>query len=156
MSLINKLNLNKKKVLKNNLYPNELFEVYAKIIEYYENNGYPFAYIIPEDIKIKDGRISLDIELKKNKRIKINKVIIKGEAKISNTFIKRYLSIFEGDVYNESIILEISNKLNNLSFVSQIRKPEIDFYGNKADVYLYLKNKKANKFYGVIGFIPDN
>ncbi len=155
LKLTNKLNFNEKKISKNNINPNELFEVYEKIIRYYENNGYPFASINPKNVKFSNGKISLDIELKKNKKIKINKVIIKGEAKISNTFIKRYLSIFEDDIYNESTISEINNKLNNLSFVSQIRKPEIDFYSNKADVYIYLKSKKANKFDAVIGFIPD-
>ncbi len=39
--------------------------------------------------------------------------------------------------------------------MAQIRKPEVDFYGSKADIYLYLKEKKANKFSGIIGFIPD-
>lgn len=134
----------------------ELFAKYKKIINYYENNGYPFAVINPKKVKINNnGSINIDIELKKNKKVKINKVFIKGNAKISKTFIKRYLSIFSGNLYNESIISEISNKLNNLSFVTQIRKPEIDFFGNKADVYIYINNKKANNFDGVIGFIPD-
>lgn len=154
-NLLAKLKLNEKKISKQNISPIELFEVYEKIIKHYENNGYPFACITPKNIKINDGKISLDIELTKKQKVKINEIIIKGDAKISNIFIKRYLSIFENNPYNESLISEISNKLNNLSFVSQIRKPEVDFYGNKADIYIYLKNKKANKFDGIIGFIPD-
>lgn len=153
--LVNKLKLNQKQISKNKLKPQELFNVYEQILEYYENNAYPFAKIIPKNVLIRDGHISLDIELQKNQKIKIHKVIIKGETKISAVFIKRYLSIFEEDDYNESVISEIGNKLNNLNFISQIRKPEVDFYGNKADIYIYLKDKKANKFDGVIGFIPD-
>lgn len=153
--IINKLNLNAKNISKHNLCPNELFDIYEKLIKYYENSGYPFACISPKNIIFKDGKISLEIKLEKKQKIRINKVFIKGNSKISKIFIKRYLSIFEGDIYNESKISEINQKLNNLIFISQIRKPEIDFYSNKADVYLYLKNKKANKFDGIIGFIPD-
>lgn len=145
------------KDIKTKTYNNYKFiEEYENIIKYYENNGYPFACIKPKNVKYaKNNKINIEIEIEKNKLTRINKLIIKGEPKISETFIKRYLSVFENDFYNESIISAISSKLENLNFVSQIRKPEIEFFGSKADVYIYLKEKKANNFNGIIGFIPD-
>ncbi len=150
---IRKLNipLNKNKTTN----PIELIQIYERIIKYYENNAYPFAHISPRNIEILNGNIILDLSIKKNKHISINKVIIKGTDKIPKTFIKHYISIFEEDYYNEKLISEISSKIQNLSFISEIRKPELEFITNKANLYLYLKKKKANLFNGIIGFIPE-
>jgi len=153
--LLRKLNISEKKIKANKIKPAELNDFYDKIITYYENNSYPFAIIIPEKVEIIEDEIKINLQINKNKQIKINKIIIKGNPKLSETYIKRYLSLFENDAYNEDIISSINSKIEGLNFLSQIRKPEIEFYGNKADVYLYLKNKKANLFNGIIGFIPD-
>ena len=132
-----------------------LLKMYDKIISEYENSGYPFAEIIPYDINLNDSTVSLKIKINIGNLIKINKIIIKGNSKISEKYMVRYLSLFKDDYYDERVISRINSKINELSFVSQIRLPEIDFYQDKADVYLYLNKKKANLFNGIIGFIPD-
>ncbi|MCF6364585.1 MAG: hypothetical protein L3J35_00105 [Bacteroidales bacterium] len=152
--LLRKLNISEKKIKANKIKPHELLDFYNKIITYYENNAYPFAIIIPEKVEVIDNNIKLNLLINRSKQVKINKIIIKGNPKLSEIYIKRYLSLFENDDYNENIISSINLKIEELSFLSQIRKPEIEFYGNNADVYLYLKNKKANLFNGVVGFIP--
>lgn len=152
-NIIRKLNINFNKNKKTN--PLQLINTYEKIIRYYENNGYPFAQIITNKVEFEEEKIKLNIKIDKNKQIFINQIIIKGTDKLPETFIKHYISISENDIYNEKLISEISSKIENLSFVSQIRKPEVEFIGNKANVYIYLKNKKANLFNGIVGFIPE-
>ena len=140
---------------KNFINPADLPVLYDAVIREYENVGFPFAALIPEKFNLTDSEINLKLRLQKNELIRFNKIIIKGDADISDVFISRYLSVFEGDVYNEEIVSSISSKLSVLSFLTEIRPPEVDFYDNNADIYLYLKTKKANLFNGIIGFIPD-
>ena len=143
------------KQLKNSVKPINLSEFYNHIIEEYENSGFPFAMLVPEKVDINDSLINLNLQLQKNMHLKFNKIVVKGKAKISPGFLYRYLSVFKGNVYNEGLINSISSKIENLNFISEIRSTEVDFFGDKADIYLYLKPERANIFNGVIGFIPD-
>ena len=125
-----------------------------QIIRYYENKGFPFAEIITDTLFSKENKINLFFEVRKHNKINIKNIYFKGESKIPRKYIKRYLSIKEGNTYNESKFLQISSKIKNLNFINQIRYPEVEFYKNYADVYLYLKPKKSNFFNGIIGFLP--
>ncbi|NOZ35977.1 MAG: hypothetical protein GXO80_11840 [Chlorobi bacterium] len=135
--------------------PADLSRLYDDIIKEYENVGFPFATLIPKDVEIENNEIKLNLKLHKNKLIHFHKIVIKGNAKISPIFLSRYLSVYEGDVYNEELINSISSKIEALPFLDVIRSPEIDFFNDKADLYLYLKNKKANLFNGIAGVLPD-
>jgi len=141
--------------LKNPVNPVDLPVLYENIINEYENSGYPFAELIPEKVEIKDSAVRLKLKIRKNDLYRFNKIIIKGKTKISSGFISRFLSLYEGNVYNEEVIRSINKKIETIPFLSKIRSPEVDFFNNKADVYLYLKSEKSNLFNGVIGFIPD-
>ncbi len=143
------------KVLKATLNPLKLPVLCEQIIQEYENSGYPFASLVPEKVQIKDSAVKINFLLHKNKLIRFNRLIIKGNAHVSAAFLSRYLSLYEGDVYNEELVNSIDSKIKNLTFTEEIRSPEVDFFDNKADVYIYLKKKKANLFNGLIGFIPD-
>ncbi len=135
--------------------PADLMRLYNEIIEEYENIGFPFATLIPENVKIEDNNINLNLQLRENKLIRFHKIIIKGDAKISPVYISRYLSVYKDDVYNEQLISSVSSKIETLPFLSEIHSSEIDFFNDKADLYLYLKNKKANLINGIVGFLPD-
>lgn len=132
-----------------------LLKMYEKIISEFEKSGYPFAEIIPYNVDLNDSTVSLKIKINAGRLTKINKIFIKGNSEISEKYMGRYLSLFKDDYYDESIVSRINSKINELSFVNQIRSPEIDFYEDKADVYLYMNKRKANLFNGIIGFIPD-
>ncbi len=155
-SLMRKYHIsNSGKQLKKSINPVYLPYFYNQIIKEYENTGFPFATLIPEKVNIKDSVLELNLLLERNKLVKFNRLIIKGNVSISPEFLKRYLSFFEGDNYNEELINSVSSKIETLTFLNEIRSPEIDFFDNKADLYLYLKPRKANLFNGVAGFLPD-
>jgi len=146
---------NSKKKIQKTFNPAELNNIYKKIITEYENNAYPFASLTPVKVNLDGKNINLDLKLEKNTKIYFHKIFIKGKTKISPVFVKKYLSIKEGNTYNEESITSAEKKIKQLNFLSEIKPPEVDFFGNNADIYLYLKDKKANLIDGVIGFIPD-
>ncbi len=135
--------------------PADLPDLYEKIITYYENSGYPFALLIPETIKIQDSLISIKLHLDEKNQYHFNQIIVKGNAKISENWLSRYLSIKKNDIYKEKVLKNINSKIKSSGFLQEIKSTEVDYYSNKADVYLYLNNKKSNSFNGVIGFLPD-
>ena len=127
-----------------------------KILTYYENSGYPFASIKFDTVFFEEEKLYCNISLNKNKLIKIDSIIIKGEVKLMNYYIEKYIDISKGDIYNEQKIRKIENLLNNNEFLQQSRSPQVEFHENTADIYLYLKNRKANRFSGIVGFVPNN
>lgn len=120
-----------------------------------ENSGYPFATIKLSNIEFVNNEYSAELELNKNKLVRIDSIIIKGNVTIAPVYIHNYIDIKQGDLYNESKLRKISAKLRELAFVNEIKSNQLLFTENQTKLYLYLENKKASQFDGVIGFLPD-
>lgn len=127
-----------------------------KTISYYENNGYPFATIQLDSVIAGENNISARLKIEKNKFIKIDSILVEGDAKINKTFLYRYLNIKPNMSYNELAFREISKKIKQLSFLSEKRGQELRFYEKQNKLYLFLNKKNASQFDGIIGILPDN
>lgn len=120
-----------------------------------ENNGYPFATIKLSNVSFENNEYTAELDLNKNKLVKIDSIIIKGNAKIAPVYIYNYLDLKPGQLYNESKLSRISYRLKEVAFISELKPNQLLFTENITKVYLYLDNKKASQFDGVIGFLPD-
>jgi outer membrane protein assembly factor BamA len=142
---------NKKDV---NLY--NLSSIYDKVLKYYANNGYPFATIMLDSITVEDRNINAKIKTDKGEKYYFDTIMIKGEAKIRQYYIEKYLGIKKGDIFTLEKIENIERNLKNLPFISQYRTHDLAFANTKTDIILYLENKKANNFTGILGILPNN
>lgn len=138
------------------IYYKKYVKTLKKIIKYYENNGYPFASISLNNLEISNNIFNGNLKLEKGQLIKIDSINIVGDSKISRKYLQSFLGLRKGKLYNEEIITNIENKLNKLVFLNILKKPIVLFRGNYADVNLFLKNKKANQFNGILGFLPND
>ena len=139
-----------------NFSTERLKNIYKKINTYYGNIGYPFAEIIPE-IKINDQKeTEVLLKIEKHRLVRFNEVFIKGDLKSSKKYVVNSLQISKGNIYSEKTVKNLSSKILEIRFIKEIRPPQLEFYDNKADVYLYLKNHKTNSFNGLVGLIPDS
>ena len=119
-------------------------------------NGNAFARIKLENItKQKKGSLSANIVVVNGDARTIDSIIVKGYEKISKSHIKYYAGIKKGKKFNKSNLIEKSNILNSLGFVSVTKPPEILFKKDSTIVYLYLKKEKNNLFDGILGFAND-
>lgn len=129
--------------------------IFEKVLRICENTGYPFASIMLDSIQINNEQVNAKIKLDLNKYIKIDSVIIKGNSKISTYFIYNYIGIKAGKAYSESKLVAIDSRIKELSFLKSIKPYEFTFTPNYNKLVLYLDNKKANQFDGVLGFLPS-
>lgn len=127
-----------------------------KTISHYENNGYPFVAMQLDSITIDGNTISAVINLNKNKLIKLDSVLIEGDAKINKTFLYRYLNIKPNMPYNEEAFRSISKKIRQLPFLSEAKSQVIRITEKHNKLYLFLNKKNASQFDGIIGILPDN
>lgn len=147
--------LKKKGLYDRTFNTDELEKIRKRIVRNCENNGYPFASVRLNDIVIEGEKINAKLSLEKNKLIRIDSILIKGNATIAPVYIYNYIGIFPGDVYNEIKLQRIGNRLKELPFVKEIRSSQVSFSEKLNRLYLFLDNKKASQFDGVIGLLPD-
>ncbi len=156
MGVLSKLGFSEK------LYTNKPFsygqaaKLLEKSVTYYENNGYPFASLKLDSITINDNSLSAVLSLEKNKFVKIDSIILKGDAKINKQFMYRYLGIRPNMPYNEASFRSASKKIKQLPFLSEQRALELRFYEKQNKLYLFLNKRNASQFDGIIGILPDN
>lgn len=127
-----------------------------KTIAHYENNGYPFVTLKLDSVTINENVVSAVLNVEKNKLIKIDSIIVKGDAKINKTFLYRYLGIKPMMPYNEAAFRSVSKKIKQLSFLAEQRGQELRFYEKQNKLYLFLNKRNASQFDGIIGILPDN
>ncbi|MCK4569933.1 MAG: BamA/TamA family outer membrane protein, partial [Bacteroidales bacterium] len=136
---------------------NEIYELTEDILSYCENNGYPFASVSLDSVCIHDDKsISASLNLKLMQQVIIDTIIVKGNSKLHRKFIRNYFNIKQGDLYDESRIIKIEAKLQDLPFISVIKPHEVVFIDDKARLILYIDKKRASQFDGILGIAPND
>lgn len=134
---------------------NKIERICEKALQLCDNSGYPFASIQLDSINNSGHKVEAYLNLQLSKFIKIDSVIIKGNSKISPYFLNNYLGIKAGQPYQENKILAIENRIKELPFIKSLKPYEFTFTPSQSKLVLYLDNKKANQFDGVLGFLPS-
>lgn len=127
-----------------------------RLLRYCENNGYPFAQVSYKDVEVDGGQIRATLDLQPGVYYTYDTLSVKGSARLSRKYLKSYLSIKEGDPYDEAQIRKIPNRLRELPMVSETRPFAVAFTEENSRVILYLEDKKASQVDGIIGILPDN
>lgn len=122
----------------------------------YSCKGYPFSQINYDSFLISGNTINAKIIIKKNNFIQFDSIYFDPNVNLRGSFLENYLQFNKNDVYNVKIIEGVSDKLSVLPFIQVVMPSEIEFHSQTADLFLYLKNQRANSFSGIIGFSNAN
>ena len=91
------------------------------MLNYLENNGYPFAKSSLDSILFRDDSIIAKLNLDPGPLYHIDSIRIYGEVKVSNLFLQRFLDIPNGSIYNKKKLVAISGKIRELGYVEEER-----------------------------------
>ena len=138
------------------IYFRSVTRLQKRIVAWCENNGYPFASVKLDSLRITDGKLQASLNLKKNGLFLIDSVVIKGNAKVKPVYLYNYYGIKPGDLYDESQVRKISIRSKELAFVRETQSPQAVFSKDKAKLFVYLDKKGASQFDGIIGIMPNN
>ena len=126
------------------------------VSNYLIERGQLFSKVRIVNSVIKNQILYSELEIENTKKRIINKTIVKGYNDFPISFVNHYLNLNKNQVLNENKMNEISSKINQLNFVSEIKKPEILFSKDSTLLYIYLKKKQSNSFDGLINFSSEN
>ena len=135
---------------------NQLNSFIYRIINHYENNGFPFASLQLDSVKIEENKFRGNLVLNKHHRYIIDSVLIHGNATISKQYLQNYIRIKNGDSYNEALVKNITIRIKELPFVDEKQPFKVIFNESEAKIVLDLKKKLASRFNGILGVQPNN
>ncbi len=122
-----------------------------KRIDYYSNNGYPFASVRVDSTRIEGGILKGEIVEETGPYIVNDSSFFYSKIKTSSTYIHYLLDHVIDEPFKESSYQRINDRLDRSPFLSFKRPADISFQDEKAKLYLDIEEKEASSFEGVIG-----
>ena len=134
-----------------------LLALEKRLLEYAENNGYPFAAVWLDSVRVQaEGGVTAQLQMEKGRYFTFGTLKNKGDLKLPTAFLPNYLGLKPGSPYNRNKVLRFNEQLRSLLFLESTANPSITFSGNEANVNLFLKKKRAGRFDFIIGLLPQN
>lgn len=127
-----------------------------RMLNYYENNGYPFSGVFLDSIQLTRAAISALLKVDKGPLYHIDSIRVNGKVKISNNFLQRYLNIPNGSIYNRDKLDMVSKKLQELPYLQEQQPAELTMFGTGSILDVYLLPKKSSQVNLLIGVLPAN
>ena len=135
--------------------PKEISRLFDKILSWCENNGYPFATVKLDSVRVQDESVYALLNIHTNKFIRLDSIIVSGTATISKNFIQHYFQVKEGMPYNEQNLKKIGQKVKQLPFIKETKAQLVRITDKHTKLYLFFDKKNASQFDGIIGLLPN-
>jgi outer membrane protein assembly factor BamA len=127
-----------------------------KLMNYLEENGYPFARIFLDSISIQGQEIAALLQVERGPLYIIDSIRIHGDVKISKEYLERYLEIPKKSIYNKKKLQAISQRLKQIMFIEEERPSTVTMMGTGSILNLYLKPRKSSQVNVLAGFLPNS
>ena len=138
-----------------NFKPEEIQQLQARLLNFYENNGFPFAKVYLDSIKLINNRIFATLKIDSGLLYRIDSTRVYGKVNINKKFLQRHLSIPNGSIYNSKKLALVDGKLSQLPFYTAVQPSDITMLGNGALLNVYLEEKKSSQVNFLVGFLPS-
>ncbi len=125
-----------------------------RLLKYLEDNGYPFAKLHFEQLTFAEEP-AVNLRIETGSLVQWSKIHIKGDLKLSRNFILTLLEIKEGDAYNEEKFQKATQRLTQVSFISMTQAPQVAFFPEGAELFLYLTKRESSAANGILGMQPN-
>lgn len=126
------------------------------LLNYFENNGYPFAVIKFDSVLINANYITAALTINKGIYYILDSIRIIGNAKINKSFLYSYLSVFPNSIFSSLKHQAIDQKIQALPYLQQVKPATITMLGSKYLIDLFIDNKRSNQVNAIVGFMPAN
>jgi outer membrane protein assembly factor BamA len=129
--------------------------IQQRILNYYENNGYPFAEVYLDSVQLNDDKVDALLKVKTGVLYKIDSIRQLGTAKMNNKFLQRYLDISNGSLYSKAKLQQIDKLLLQLPYLQPTQPSDITMLAHGSVVNIYHANKKSSQVSAIVGFLPS-
>jgi len=135
--------------------PKQVGRLFTDLLQRSENFGYPFARVWLDSIREEGAGLVAALRLDQGRMVRFDSIIVKGTARTNLRYLHASIGIRPGDVYNESLVRGVEQRLRELPFITQRERPYVQFTPDNTKLFLFLDEKKASSINGVLGLQPD-
>lgn len=136
--------------------PADWAKLQERILTEAENQGFPFATVGLDSIRLDGHDIAGRVVLKRGRVVVFDSLQIVGNTKTKKRFLTKYLQIFPGQPFSQQRVDAVSQLLRQLPYVKLRAEPEIRFAKGRARVYLLLDDRPSNQFDAIVGILPNS
>jgi outer membrane protein assembly factor BamA len=140
-----------KRLQKNNrfMYSAEILQ--QGVLNYLENNGYPFATVNLDSIVIIDNQLLAQLKIDKGIYYRIDSIRSIGVQVVGNRFLQQYLGIHNGSSFSKNKLISVDKALIRLPFIKTVQSSDLTMLGTGAVLNLYLQPKRSSYFNFIFG-----
>lgn len=124
------------------------------VLNYFESNGYPFASVWFDSVKIEDGMLRGRMEIDKGIFYKIDSIEQAGPLRMNPRYLQRYLGLPSGAPFQADKLAKIGQRLDELPFAQQQQPWEMNMLGTGGVVSVYLEPRRSNILNVLLGVMP--
>ncbi|MGI4743225.1 MAG: BamA/TamA family outer membrane protein [Janthinobacterium lividum] len=136
-------------------HPADWAALQERVLTEAENQGYPFATVGLDSVRLSGHDIAGRVVLKRGPAITFDSLQIIGSSKTKKRFLTKYLQLFPGTPYSQQRVDAAAVLLRQLPYVRLRAEPEVRFARGRARVYLLLDERSANQFDAIVGLLPN-
>ncbi|HEX2684818.1 MAG TPA: POTRA domain-containing protein, partial [Ferruginibacter sp.] len=123
----------------------QLISVQERILNYYENNGYPFAQVFLDSIRLDEEKMDAMLKARKGILYHVDSIRLFGKAKISRRFLQHYLGISNGSLYNKEKLQQVGKRLLELPYLQEVQPNDLSLLGTGSVLNLYLAPRRSSQ-----------
>jgi translocation and assembly module TamA len=136
-------------------HPADWAALQERILTEAENQGYPFATVGLDSVRLDGQDIAGRVVLKRGPAVIFDSIQVIGSSKTKKRFLTKYLQIFPGTPYSQQRVDAAAVLLRQLPYVRLRAEPEVRFARGRARVYLLLDERSSNQFDAIVGVLPN-
>ncbi len=127
-----------------------------RLLDYFLTNGYPFATIGFDSVRINESMVDAQLNIRKGVTYKLDSIRIKGTSKVDLNFLYHYLGLAPGGLFDMHKLNRINQLLQQLPYLQQSKDWNMTMMAGSYILNLYLQPKKSNQINVLAGFAPAN
>ena len=135
--------------------PTEWAKLQERILVEAENQGFPFATVGLDSIRLSGHDIAGRVVLKRGPVVVFDSLQLVGNTKTKKRFLTKYLQIFPNQPFSQQRVAAAALLLRQLPYVKLRAEPEVRFAQGRARVYLLLDDRPSNQFDAIVGILPN-
>ena len=120
-----------------------------------EDTGHPFARVWLDSLEETAGGLKAVVRLDRGRLVRYDSVVVRGTVRTNQRYLRASIGIRPGDLYNETALSAVEQRLRELPFANQRQRPYVQFTPESTKLYLFLDAKKASSINGILGLQPD-
>ncbi|MDA0986010.1 MAG: hypothetical protein O3A55_00170 [Bacteroidetes bacterium] len=137
---------------------NEVERGIENILNWYDENGFPYAEIEIENLEIDSSKklINLSLKIIEGNVTTINNILIRGNKTTSNKIILREAENILHQTYKLSEVQKYKKRIERIGLFKSVSEPELKLQDSNTVLFLQVEELNYNTFNGIAGYTPTS